>query len=152
MQDTKDLLLYNGALDTTTIYAQWYAFGTKHNLGANVIFTGIVRAENGCDGLSFDIYKPLLEQWFNTWCKKAQNLNAYLKMAHAQGDVLNHQSSYMAGVFSSQRRASLEIFEDFIEDFKHNAPIWKYDLKQGERIYAKERSYHLPHSGILSEE
>lgn len=151
MQDSNSLLLFNGALDAETIYTQWYAFGALQNFGANAIFTGVVRAENGCDGLSFDIYTPLLEQWFNTWQTKAQKLNAHLKMAHAKGDVFNHKSSYMAGVFSSQRQATLEIFEDFIEDFKHNAPIWKYDLKEGQRIYAKARSHRLPHSGILSD-
>ncbi|WP_299547528.1 molybdenum cofactor biosynthesis protein MoaE [uncultured Helicobacter sp.] len=144
------LLLFDGALNTTEIYAQWYAFGAENNFGANAIFTGIVRAENDCQGLSFDIYAPLLEQWLKTWCDKAQKHNAYLKMAHSKGDVFNYQSSYMAGVFSAKRRATLDIFEDFIEDFKHNAPIWKYDLKNGQRIYAKERSHHLPHSGILS--
>lgn len=148
MQDS--LLIFEGALNTTEIYTKWCAFGAENNFGANAIFTGIVRAENDCEGLSFDIYTPLLEQWFNMWCKKAQKCNTYLKMAHSKGDVLNHQSSYMAGVFSSQRRATLGIFEDFIEDFKHNAPIWKYDLKNNQRIYAKERSHHLPHSGLLS--
>lgn len=149
MQDFKSLLLVDGALDTASIYAQWYAFSALQNLGANAIFTGIVRAENGCEGLSFDIYTPLLEQWFNTWCKKAQKHNVYLKMAHSKGNVQNYKSSYIAGVFSSKRCAVLEIFEDFIEDFKRNAPIWKYDLKQGKRIYVKQRSYHLPHSGLL---
>lgn len=143
------LLIFDGALDTVKIYTQWYNFGAKNNFGANAIFTGIVRSENGCEGLSFDIYTPLLEQWLSNWQKKANKFGAHLKMAHSKGDVSNHQSSYMAGIFSSQRRATLEIFEDFIEDFKYNAPIWKYDLKNGQRIYAKERSHHLPHSGIL---
>ncbi len=71
-------------------------------------------------------------------------------MAHSKGDVLNHQSSYIAGVFSQKRRACLDIFESFIEDFKHKAPIWKYDIKNNQRFYAKERSHKLPFSGILS--
>ncbi len=143
------LELFEGALDTAKIYASWYHFGTQNNFGANAIFTGIVRAENHCDGLSFDIYAPLLEKWFLKWQQKASQKQAFLKMAHSQGDVPNHKSSYMAGVFSAKRRATLEIFEEFIEDFKHNAPIWKYDLKDGVRIYAKDRSHKLPHSGIL---
>lgn len=151
MQSQVDgLEIFEGALDTSTIYKNWFEFGAQANLGANAVFTGIVRAENHCDGLSFDIYPPLLEQWFLGWVKKALAKEALLKMAHSKGDVLNHQSSYMAGIFSSKRRATLEIFEEFIEDFKHRAPIWKYDLKNGQRIYAKERSYRLPHSGILS--
>ena len=58
------LEIFEGALDTASIYARWYAFGAEQNLGANAIFTGIVREENGCEGLSFDIYPPLLEIWF----------------------------------------------------------------------------------------
>ncbi|MCI7765637.1 MULTISPECIES: molybdenum cofactor biosynthesis protein MoaE [unclassified Helicobacter] len=143
------LEIFDGALDTAKIYQKWYDFASQNNLGANSIFTGIVRAENGCDGLSFDIYKPLLEQWFLDWNKKVLENGVFLKMAHSRGDVFNHQSSYMAGIFSAKRRACLEVFEDFIEDFKHKAPIWKYDLKNGTRIYAKERSYKLPFSGIL---
>ena len=145
------LEIFEGALDTASIYARWYAFGAEQNLGANAIFTGIVREENGCEGLSFDISPPLLEIWFLNWAKKALEREVTLKMAHSRGDVPNHQSSYMAGIFSSQRRATLDIFEEFIEDFKHRAPIWKYDLKGGQRIYARERSHRLPHSGILSD-
>ena len=37
----------------------------------------------------------------------------------------------------------------FVEDFKAQAPIWKYDLKDGERIYAKERSTPIVGSGLL---
>ncbi len=144
------LEIFEGSLDTFAIYKNWFDFSAQANFGANAIFTGIVRAENDCEGLSFDIYPPLLEQWFLDWSKKALANEVLLRMAHSKGDVLNHQSSYMAGIFSSKRRATLDIFEDFIEDFKHHAPIWKYDLKNGQRIYAKERSYRLPHSGILS--
>ena len=145
------LEIFEGALHTAVIYQNWIDSSAQVNFGASAIFTGIVRSENGCEGLSFDIYPPLLEQWFLKWAKKALESEVVLKMAHSRGDVLNHQSSYMAGIFSSQRRATLDIFEEFIEDFKHRAPIWKYDLKNGQRIYAKERSHRLPHSGILSD-
>ncbi|MDE5603391.1 MAG: molybdenum cofactor biosynthesis protein MoaE [Helicobacter sp.] len=144
------LELFNGALDTKTIYTHWYDFAANNNFGANSIFTGIVRAENGYEGLSFDIYEPLLEEWFLRWSKNALEKGVVLKMAHSKGDVFNHQSSYMAGVFSQRRRACLDIFESFIEDFKHKAPIWKYDIKDNQRFYAKERSHKLPFSGLLS--
>ena len=39
---------------------------------------------------------------------------------------------------------------DFVEDFKANAPIWKYDLKNAQRIYAKDRSQAINGAGILS--
>lgn len=105
------LEIFEGALDTAAIYKDWITLSAQANLGANAIFTGIVRAENSYEGLSFDIYLPLLEQWFLGWVKKALESEVLLRMAHSKGDVLNHQSSYMAGIFSPQRRATLEILE-----------------------------------------
>ena len=71
-------------------------------------------------------------------------------MAHSRGDVFLHESSYIACVFSPKRRVALEFIDEFVEGFKANAPIWKYDLIEGKRVYAKERSLKLPNSGILS--
>ena len=150
VQSIEGLEIFHGCLNTEKIYKNWHDFAARKNLGASGIFTGIVRMENGFDGLSFDIYQPLLEKWFLQWSEKAMKLGGFLKMAHSIGHVYNHQSSYMAGVFSSQRQTCFNLFESFIQDFKHNAPIWKYDLKGQQRIYAKERSYKLPFSGLLS--
>jgi len=70
-------------------------------------------------------------------------------MAHSRGDVMLHESSYIAGVFSRKRRVALEMIDAFVEDFKAAAPIWKYDLKQGERLYAKDRSTAIKGNGLL---
>jgi molybdopterin synthase catalytic subunit len=45
---------------------------------------------------------------------------------------------------------ALELIDDFVEDFKANAPIWKYDVRDGERIYAEDRSTPMEGAGILS--
>ena len=60
-----------------------------------------------------------------------------------------HQSSYIAAVFSPKRRVALEMIDEFVEDFKASAPIWKYDLIDGNRIYAKDRSTAIAGSGLL---
>jgi len=70
-------------------------------------------------------------------------------MAHSIGDVLVHESSYISAVYSPKRRVALELIEEFVEDFKANAPIWKYDLINGKRVYAKDRSTPIEGSGIL---
>jgi hypothetical protein len=36
-----------------------------------------------------------------------------------------------------------------VEDFKSNAPIWKYDVINGERIYAYKRSQAIVGAGLL---
>jgi molybdopterin synthase catalytic subunit len=70
-------------------------------------------------------------------------------MAHSKGDVLNHQSSYIAAVLSPKRRVALEMIDEFVEDFKASAPIWKYDIIDGKRVYAEDRSTPLSNSGLL---
>ena len=144
------LELYDGALDVPAILKRWYEAEATSNYGAFIPFVGTVRAEGGIEGLSFDIYEPILTSWFDAWQEKAKEKGATLKMAHSRGDVPVHQSSYIAAVFSPKRRVALEMIEEFVEDFKASAPIWKYDIIEGKRVYAKERSTAIEGSGILS--
>jgi molybdopterin synthase catalytic subunit len=143
------LYLYDGALDVPKILKEWYEAEAKSNYGAYIPFVGTVRSEDGIEGLSFDIYEPILDSWFEAWQKKAQQKGAIIKMAHSRGDVMVHESSYIAAVFSPKRRVALEFIDAFVEDFKASAPIWKYDLIDGKRVYAKERSTAIQGSGIL---
>ena len=144
------LELYDGGLNVSEILKRWYEAEAKSNYGAFIPFVGTVREENGIDGLSFDIYEPILKSWFESWQEKAKQKGAILKMAHSRGDVLLHQSSYISAVFSPKRRVALEMIDEFVEDFKASAPIWKYDLIDGRRVYAKDRSTAIKGSGILS--
>jgi len=71
-------------------------------------------------------------------------------MAHSIGDVPINRSSYISAVISPKRRVALELIDEFVEDFKANAPIWKYDVIDGKRIYAKDRSTPMIGAGILA--
>lgn len=143
------LEIHNGGLKVNEILAKWYEEYKFKNYGAFVPFVGIVRDENGISGLSFDVYEPILNKWFKAHQENASKLNAVILMAHSKGDVLNHETSFMACVVSPQRKVALKLINDFVEDFKASAPIWKYDLIGGERIYAKDRSRKLAGAGIL---
>ena len=144
------LELYDGALDVPQLLKKWYEAEAQSNYGAYIPFVGTVRSEDGIDGLSFDIYEPILESWFEAWQQKAKQKGAVIKMAHSRGDVMLHESSYIAAVFSPKRRVALEFIDEFVEDFKASAPIWKYDLKSGKRLYAKDRSTAIAGSGLLA--
>ena len=144
------LQLVNGSLDVQKIVNNWHLKFKDSNFGAIITFVGIVRDENNIDGLSFDIYEPILLNWFNNWQLKAQSRGAVVLMAHSIGDVLNHESSYIAAVCSPKRRVALELIDEFVEDFKAQAPIWKYDLVDSKRVYAKDRSNTIKGAGILS--
>ena len=129
--------IYNGGLPVSEIFDRWYNL----KLGGMLLtFTGIVRDDNKISGLSFDIYEPMLNEWF----KKYENK---VLMAHSKGDVYVGETSFMCGVYSKHRE--FKLIEDFVEDFKANAPIWKYDLIDKTRIFAMDRSKKLPNAGIL---
>lgn len=141
--------LYHGSLDVKSIFNQWLDEEAESNYGAYIPFVGTIRDEDGIEALSFDIYEPILENWFNGWVEKAALRGAKVKMAHSIGDVPVHTSSYISAVFSPKRRVALELIDEFVEDFKANAPIWKYDVVEGKRIYAKDRSTPMEGSGLL---
>jgi moaE protein len=142
--------IYNGSLDVRRITNEWYDAFKDKNCGALITFVGIVREEGGISALSFDIYEPILKKWLDAWQERAKKENAYVLFAHSKGDVAVHTSSYVAGVVSPQRKVALRLINEFVEDFKANAPIWKYDVINGKRIYAKERSQAINGAGILA--
>jgi len=144
------LELYDGSLNVEEITNRWYNNQRLSNYGAIITFIGVVRDENQIDGLSFDIYEPILKSWFDSWQKKANDKNAIVLMAHSRGDVLKHTSSYIAAVCSPKRKVALKLIDEFVEDFKALAPIWKYDIIDSKRVYAKDRSTKIEGAGILS--
>ena len=117
--------IYNGSLDVQSITNEWYERFKDKNCGALITFVGIVREEGGISALSFDIYEPILKKWLDAWQERAKKENAYVLFAHSKGDVAVHTSSYVAGVVSPQRKVALRLINEFVEDFKANAPIWK---------------------------
>ncbi len=145
-----ELQLFDGSLPVEDITNGWYKEFKNSNYGAIITFVGVVRDENEIDGLSFDIYEPILNSWFDAWQEKAKARGAIVLMAHSKGDVLNHTSSYISAVCSPQRRVGLELIDEFVEDFKASAPIWKYDIIDGKREYALKRSTAINGAGLLS--
>jgi molybdopterin synthase catalytic subunit len=143
------LEIFDCPVPVESTLARWYQEEANSNYGAFIPFIGTIRDEDGISGLSFDIYEPILNSWYDAWQLKAKQAGAILKMAHSQGDVPLHHSSYIAAVFSPKRRVALEMIEEFVEDFKASAPIWKYDLKDGKRVYAADRSTPISGSGLL---
>jgi molybdopterin synthase catalytic subunit len=145
------LELFEGPVPVEEILVRWYRDEAGSNYGAYIPFIGTIRDEDGISGLSFDIYEPILGSWFEAWQARAKEEGAVLKMAHSKGDVPLHTSSYVAAVFSPKRKVALKMINDFVEDFKASAPIWKYDLRDGKRLYAADRSTPISGSGILGE-
>ena len=140
------LEVFKGGIPVIETINRWYEEFKLEGYGAMIPFIGIVRADNGIDGLSFDLYLPMLNEWFKKW----QNIEGVkITMAHSFGDVMVGETSFLCAIFTKHRREGFEYLEKFVEDFKANAPIWKYDLINGKRVFAKDRSKELPGAGIL---
>jgi len=144
------VLIYKGPIDVDNLLSRWYSAEHNKNYSAMVSFTGTVRKEGGIEALSFDIYRPILEKWFKGWRTRLEDKDANLAMAHSEGDVPVHRSFFVCAIFSPKREIALKMLDEFIEDFKTNAPIWKYDVIDGKRIYAKDRSTPMAGSGLLA--
>jgi molybdopterin synthase catalytic subunit len=141
--------VFKGGIPVIETIDRWYEDFKLEGYGAMIPFIGIVRPDNGIDGLSFDLYLPMLNEWFKKW----QNLeDAKIVMAHSFGDVMVGETSFLCAIFTKHRREGFKYLEEFVEDFKANAPIWKYDLKDKKRIFAKDRAKRLPNAGLLKED
>lgn len=145
----QNLTICNGALESANFYGIWYEIARSKNYGAFSVFSGIVRDENNITALSFDIYEPILKSWFQSWQNRAESLYAQIFMAHSIGDVKVGETSFMCAIASKERKVTFELYEAFIQDFKSNAPIWKYDIIDNKRCYALNRSKVLQGAGIL---
>ena len=106
--------LHQGALDIKEIFGRWLDDEALSNYGAYIPFVGTIRAEDGIEALSFDIYEPILKRWFEDWQNRAVSRGAIVKMAHAIGDVPIHQSSYISAVFFPNSRVALEVIYEFV--------------------------------------
>jgi len=142
------LEVFKGGVPVIPTLERWYEEFKLEGYGAMIPFIGIVRPDNGIEGLSFDLYLPMLNEWFKKW----QNLeDCKIAMAHSFGDVMVGETSFLCAIFTKHRTEGFKYLEEFVEDFKANAPIWKYDLINGKRVFAKDRAKELPGAGILSE-
>ncbi len=56
MDDMKNLILCDGPLDVNSINSKWFN-ELNFLIMCIITFNGVVRDENGIDGLSFDIYE-----------------------------------------------------------------------------------------------
>ena len=70
MENETLLELHDGDLPVEQITNKWYDNFRLSNYGAIITFVGVVRDEDNIDGLSFDIYEPILNSWFNDWQEK----------------------------------------------------------------------------------
>lgn len=144
----KNLFIADGAVNLEQFSLHASSFAALKGCGALSIFHGLVRDDDNISALSFNIYESLFIKWFKSFEQKYSD--AYFLLAHSIGDVEVSKSSYSACVVSKHRDISLKLFPLFVESFKKEAPIWKFNIINGERIFASKNSFSLPFSGLLA--
>lgn len=144
----KNLYIFENKIDVELIFKITNEIAICNNCGASLLFNGIVRNENKIEGLKFKIYEPLLIEWFKNWINKEKE--AILIFAHSKGVVKIGESSFISCVMSKHRKIAHKIFYMFVEDFKKNAPIWKFDIQNGKTIFNDKNSHKLPFSGLMN--
>lgn len=141
--------LFQTALPVDELFNKWKQEAIARNCGAFCVFDGIVRSEHSISALYFEIYEPILKLWFEAWQQKAIKENAKICMAHSIGEVKIGKSSFACAILARERKIANKFYWQFIEDFKMNAPIWKYDVIDSKKIYASARSKEIDGAGIL---
>jgi len=81
------LTIHNGHIDSEKLFKEWYKKYRFENYGAFITFVGIIRDENSINGLSFDIYRPILNSWFQEWQNKAENWEIGVGLASGGSDA-----------------------------------------------------------------
>lgn len=146
----ENLFVSHGGIDIINFFKISNELTIEYGYGANCTFNGVVRGDGGVEGLSFNIYNTLFIKWFRDWEQRAVKSECNVLLAHSVGFVPVGETSFICSVFSKHRASALEFFPKIIEDFKRKAPIWKFNIKDGNKIYASESAYKLPFSGLLS--
>ena len=104
--------IFKGGVPVIETLERWYEEFKLEGFGAMIPFIGIVRPDGGIEGLSFDLYLPMLNEWFKKW---EELKDAKIIMAHSFGDVMVGESSFLCAVFTKHRREGFKYLEELVE-------------------------------------
>ena len=116
----------NSALD----YAQNIFAPTTEQVGATLVFEGIVRAnEQGraIRALSYEAYEPMATNALTELARDILHKHALIAITveHSRGEVLAGERSFRLAIDSAHRKEALAAMDEFIDRMKRDVPIWK---------------------------
>ena len=103
---------------------------TATNIGATLVFEGVVRALEGARqirALDYEAYEPMASR---TLAELAQDILAKhglisIMVEHSRGQVSVGERSFRLIVQSAHRKEALVATDEFIDRMKRDVPIWK---------------------------
>ena len=111
-------------------YAQNISAPTTEQVGATLVFEGIVRAnEQGraIRALSYEAYEPMATNALTDLARDILYKHALIAITveHSRGEVLAGERSFRLALDSPHRKEALAAMDEFIDRMKRDVPIWK---------------------------
>ncbi len=100
------------------------------NVGATIVFEGVVRALEGerrLDALEYQAYEPMASQILTALARDilAKHGLISITVEHSRGRVAVGERSFRLAVHSAHRKEGLAATDEFIDRMKCDVPIWK---------------------------
>ncbi len=120
----------NSPSNSASDYAQNIFAPTTEQVGATLVFEGIVRAnEQGraIRALSYEAYEPMATNALTELARDILHKHALIAITveHSRGEVLAGERSIRLAIDSPHRKEALAAMDEFIDRMKRDVPIWK---------------------------
>lgn len=111
-------------------YAQNISAPAIEQVGATVVFEGIVRAnEQGraIRALSYEAYEPMATNSLTELARDILSKHELIAITveHSRGEVAAGERSFRLSIDSAHRKEALAAMDEFIDRMKRDVPIWK---------------------------
>lgn len=122
-----------GVVDAPIDVPGWLARGLTSAHGAQAMFVGVVRDENGgrqVNAVSYDAFEPLTLQVFRELCAEARarwGEAVSCVVVHRRGRLAVGEASVLVAACAPHRAESFEACRYLIEQLKVRAPVWKQE-------------------------
>ena len=120
----------NSPSNSASDYAQNISAPATEQVGATLVFEGIVRAnEQGraIRALSYEAYEPMATNALTELARDILHKHALIAITveHSRGEVLAGERSFRLAIDSAHRKEALAAMDEFIDRMKRDVPIWK---------------------------
>ena len=120
----------NSPSNSASDYAQNISAPATEQVGATLVFEGIVRAnEQGraIRALSYEAYEPMATNALTELARDILHKHALIAITveHSRGEVLAGERSFRLTIDSAHRKEALAAMDEFIDRMKRDIPIWK---------------------------
>jgi len=111
------------------------------DIGAIVVFTGVVRGSDGLSSLTLEHYPGMTEREIARHVEEANARWPLLRLTviHRTGELRHGDNIVLVAVAAQHRRAAFEATEFLMDYLKTRAPFWKRETRSGKSEWVEPR-------------